>query len=38
LSLLEQQRNKEDFSEGSFLEGWAHMTGLLWNSVKKHIE
>ena len=35
--LLQRYRERDDFLEESFLEGWALLTGLLWEVVKKTV-
>jgi len=34
---LEQQRTVPGFSEQAFLEGWAHVIGLLWQVIKRNL-
>ena len=36
-ALLAEHRAEPGFSERSFLDGWAHMTGLLWEVIKKNL-
>lgn len=37
LEHLERHKAEEDFSEQSFLEGWAQATGLLWQVIKPNL-
>lgn len=34
---LQQNRKQEGFLEMNYLKGWAHMTGLLWDVVKRSL-
>jgi len=34
---LKSQSNAAGFSETSFLQGWSHMIGLLWEVIKKNL-
>jgi hypothetical protein len=34
---LARHREEPGFNENNFLEGWAHMLGLLWEAMKKSI-
>ena len=36
-ALLAKHRDEPGFSERSFLDGWAQMTGLLWEVIKKNL-
>lgn len=34
---LERLRDQTGFHESSFIEGWAHVTGILWEAVEKSL-
>ncbi len=35
--LLKLHRAEEDFSEQAFIEGWAHVIGLLWQVIRRNL-